>query len=830
MKKNLTIIATVLVLFFFPKVIFGQVPVITVEPINQSVCVNSAVSFTVTATGAGLTYQWRKGTVNITNGGNISGADSPTLIVDPIGFPDVSSNYNVVVSGTYSPNAVSGNVTLTVNAHPSVTIDSGPTSVCSGDSTTLDAGIHSTYIWSTGATDETISVTASGFYVVTVSNDAGCTNSAHKTVSVHTSPMPNIFSSGLSNLCTGGTAILNVGATFDAYSWSNGETNQTIIINNGGTYVCTVTNSNGCTGTASQVATYTLSPSITTNVGATICAGHSVIMDVGTFTSCIWNTNETTQAITVSTTGTYSVTVTNSYGCTGTTEQLITVYALPTPTIVASGATTFCVGGSVTLDAGTGYYYYTWSNPSTTQTISVTGTGDYSVTCTNGFGCTGSAASATHVTVNPLPTVVVTGNLNSCPGGSTTLTATGCTNFSWSPATGLNTTSGATVVCHLPSSSPIIYTVVGTNNCGSSPLQITATTGLPTFTNTFTNCHCNGDSSASIAISGIGGSSPYSYTLTNTLNNTVTQSSNSTVQGLIATRYRVNVVDVGGCAAAVGFVTITQPSALAFSYSKTNESCNGTTNASITLSANSGTPGVSPNPRYYYTSNANASTPTFIGGASNSSSYTFSTMQMGTYYIRIKDANGCLSAVTNTVSITQPAALTYTAAVVASSCSSSTGQIILNTTGGTGNYNFTKNGGSTWQSAYTFTNLSPATYPVNAKDANGCMSTLRNVTVTCSGNRISDGEASGTTTFNVYPNPAQHKAVIEFQNTDANAHVVIEFYNITGDKLSTLFDSDVEPGVQYQAEVNLESLPSGIYFYRVISGESTINKKLIVLK
>lgn len=49
-------------------------PIIPTEPVNQTVCVGSSVSFSVAATGVMLTYQWRRGTVDLVNGGSISGA------------------------------------------------------------------------------------------------------------------------------------------------------------------------------------------------------------------------------------------------------------------------------------------------------------------------------------------------------------------------------------------------------------------------------------------------------------------------------------------------------------------------------------------------------------------------------------------------------------------------------------------------------------------------------------------------------------------------------------------------------------------------------------
>ncbi len=829
MKKNLVIITTVIALLIFPKVNFGQAPVITVEPINQTVCANSSVSFMVTATGTGLSYQWRKGNVNLINGGNILGADSAVLTINPASYPDVSSNYNVIVTGANSLSDTSTNVSLAVNDNPNVSIANGPTAFCSGDSVSFDAGVQSSYNWSNGATTEIINAVTGGQYTVTVSNNLGCTNTAHRQATALVAPAPNIFSSDLSNICNGGYATLYVGAAFSAYSWNTGDSTQFIAINTGGTYTVTVTNSNGCTGTTSQLENIMLSPTITTNAGTIICSGNSVTLDAGSFTSYLWNTSATSEAIIVSTTGTYSVTVTNNYGCTGTTSQVITVNPSPTPFISANGATTFCTGGSVTLDAGAGYTIYSWNNAATTRTINVSSAGSNSVIVTNSNGCSASSA-AINIIVNTTPTIVLSGNLNACPGGNSNLIASGASTYSWSPSTGMNTTTGASVSIHLPSSSPITYTVTGSNTNCSTSMNFTATIGSPAFTSTYTNCLCFGDSSATAAISVTGGGSPYTYTLTNTLNNTLINSSNKNINKLVATRYKVQVTDAGGCTSAMSYIITTQPSSLAFSYSTANINCNGNNNGVITLNASSGTQGVSPNPRYSYTTNANVTTPTYTAGTSNSSSYSFTSMPIGTYYIRVKDANGCLSATTNTVIISQPASITFTDVVVSSSCSSNTGKIILYTTGGTGAYNFSKNGGITWQTAYTFSNLAPGTYVMLVKDANGCQSAIQNLTVGCSGNRIAGNVSASGSTYEIYPNPAHDNSIIEFQIAEANTHVLIEFYDLSGSKIAVLFDKDVAQGVMYQVEINTESLPSGIYYYRIFSGDKILNKKLIVLK
>jgi gliding motility-associated-like protein len=115
---------------------------------SKTVCAGSAASFTVTATGTNLTYQWRKGIVNVSNGATISGATTATLIINPAGVADSSSVYNVIVSGTILPNDTSTNVALVVNPLP-IAVATTNSPLCPGDSIYLTAQTvaGATYSW-----------------------------------------------------------------------------------------------------------------------------------------------------------------------------------------------------------------------------------------------------------------------------------------------------------------------------------------------------------------------------------------------------------------------------------------------------------------------------------------------------------------------------------------------------------------------------------------------------------------------------------------------------------------------------------------------------------
>ncbi|TDW49587.1 putative repeat protein (TIGR01451 family), partial [Flavobacterium sp. 270] len=86
-------------------------------------------------------------------------------------------------------------------------------------------------------------------------------------------------------------------------------------------------------------------------------------------------------------------------------RTLVAVTVNPTPgqpTITAGGATTFCTGGSVTLTSSNGYNYL-WSNGATTQSITVTASGNYSVQVSEASGCKSISSAVTAVTVNSIP-------------------------------------------------------------------------------------------------------------------------------------------------------------------------------------------------------------------------------------------------------------------------------------------------------------------------------------------------------------------------------------------------------------------------------------------
>jgi HYR domain/Secretion system C-terminal sorting domain len=204
-------------------------------------------------------------------------------------------------------------------------------------------------------------------------------------------------------------------------------------------------------------------PTITAGGPTTFCPGGSVVLTSSSATGNLWSTGETTQSITVTTGGTYSVTVTSA-GCTSAPSAGITVTVNPTPatpTITAGGPTTFCTGGSVTLtsSSATGNL---WSTGETTQSITVTTGGTYTVTVTEN-GCTSAASAGTTVTADALPTTADAGpDINACINPGTA-------NMAANPptvGTGAWTQISGPVTTSFGANNPITI-VVGLNTAGT---------------------------------------------------------------------------------------------------------------------------------------------------------------------------------------------------------------------------------------------------------------------------------------------------------------------------------------------------------------------------
>lgn len=261
-----------------------------------------------------------------------------------------------------------------------------------------------------------------------------------------TGPINYAFNAQVTNagpltFCDGGSVTLNAStnASGATYLWSNGAVTSSITPTTSGTYTVTVTSSRGCTRTASKTvvvnpnpATPTITPSSTS-----FCTGSAGVTLTGsTATTYQWSNGANTASINVNFGGTYSLTVSDANQCTASANAVQITENTPTvPSISASGATSFCTGGSVTLSvANSGNFAsFLWSDNSTGNTLSATASGTFSVVTTDNNGCTATSNSITTSVSNaPTPTISANGATSFCDGDTVTLTSTLGDTYLWS--------------------------------------------------------------------------------------------------------------------------------------------------------------------------------------------------------------------------------------------------------------------------------------------------------------------------------------------------------------------------------------------------------------
>ncbi|MFM7022054.1 MAG: gliding motility-associated C-terminal domain-containing protein [Flavobacteriales bacterium] len=343
--------------------------------------------------------------------------------------------------------------TVIVNALPTPTV--ADKEICAGDpAATFDAGSYTAYVWSANGTGtaQTTTGTTAGNYTVQVTDAKGCKASATGVLTVNALPKPTVANK---TICAGDPAATFDAGSYTAYLWSaNGTgTAQTTTGTTAGNYTVEVTDAKGCKASATGVLTVNALPTPTV-ANKEICAGDpAATFDAGSYASYVWSANGTGTAQTTSgtTAGNYTVQVTDAKGCKASATGVLTVNALPTPTLANK---TICDGDpAATFDAGS-YTAYLWSanGTGTAQTTSGTTAGNYTVLVTDAKGC--KAAATGILTVNAKPTVNLGPDKTICPGGTTSIDAANAgATFAW---TGPNN--------YTSSSNPITVSEGGTYN------------------------------------------------------------------------------------------------------------------------------------------------------------------------------------------------------------------------------------------------------------------------------------------------------------------------------------------------------------------------------
>ncbi len=393
-------------------VVVNALPVVAFSGLNPAYCADAPAA-TLVPTPAGGSF----------SGMGVSG-NQFSLSVAGVGTHAVTYTYT---DGNGCQNSISQ--TVTVNALPQPVISpSGTQTICAGTTEILDAGQgYAIYAWSTNQNGQTISVGTAGSYTVTVTTSAGCTATSAP-VQVNVNPLPIVNIGNDTTICQGTFLTLNAGNPGLSYLWSTQENTQQITVGVTGNYTVEVTDGNGCVGTDSRLVAVSssLNPVIVAQGPTTFCQGESVTLGVqGSYAGYVWSNNAQGPNTTVSSAGPVIVTVTDQFGCTGSSAPVnVVVNQLPNAVIVPSGSTNLCQGASVTLSASNTFSNYLWNpNGQVTPTITVSTAGTYSLTVTDPVnGCVATSNSIVVTQSQGVqPSIVASGPLEFCAGGSVVL-------------------------------------------------------------------------------------------------------------------------------------------------------------------------------------------------------------------------------------------------------------------------------------------------------------------------------------------------------------------------------------------------------------------------
>ena len=360
------------------------------------------------------------GTGPVTLTGEASGGTDPydyqwtlpdgTMMESQVINADSSGEYQLLVTDATGCTG-SDSVTIIFFSSPEVTIDSGgETEICSGDSLTLNALVNGgqppfVMDWTSPVgqdTAQSIEAYEPGNYQLIVEDSNGCQDTASFMLIVNNSPA---VETGLATpaICSGDTTLLNPvvngGELPFQYLWNTPtgpDTTQSISAFVAGVYSLTVTDNNGCLGSAQDSLVVNELPNISLDIPALeICEGDSILVNA-TITGgtapfgILWETpvgQDTSTSIVAFAQGQYSIQVGDSNGCADSMGFNLLVHALPSLDL---GVDTVYTNVPVTLDAGPGWTSYLWNTGESTQTIEVFFTADYHVTVLDTNSCISS--------------------------------------------------------------------------------------------------------------------------------------------------------------------------------------------------------------------------------------------------------------------------------------------------------------------------------------------------------------------------------------------------------------------------------------------------------
>jgi len=402
------------------------------------VCQGIAVTLDATplnqSSAGTLTYIWQNGSIT------------------PLLNTSVAGTYSVTVSNVCG--TATDQMTLD-NLYPP-NINFGPDAdLCPGESLLLDATtLGGSYLWQDGSTLDVFTVTQSGNYWVEVTNSCG-TQTEDINVNYQALSSPDLGPDF--TLCSGQTLVLDATTAGVNYIWQDGTTTPVYTVSVPGEYWVQI--NNGCSSASDTVVvSYELNPTIDLGPDIQICEGESITLDISFSdiqATYLWNDGSTNPVKTFSQSGLYTATITNPCG---SVTDGVNIFVIPLPVVELGNDAILCPGESLVIEAANpNTNAYLWNTGSVDSEITVSDSGQYSVTV---FNACGTANDFIYVDVGTNLNVNLGPDMTLCNNETITLSATTPgVNYLWQD----NSTNSTLSV-----SEPGTYWVQISNNCSSA--------------------------------------------------------------------------------------------------------------------------------------------------------------------------------------------------------------------------------------------------------------------------------------------------------------------------------------------------------------------------
>jgi len=805
---------------------------VTASVSSASICPNTTVALIATNTGTTNTYSYTWTAIPATGSGITGSVNGSSVSISP----SISGNYvyslTAVDGACTAVNTVSLNVFQTVATPTAIAT---PSVLCSGNSTTLSLNSSANVALGSGTTTtqggsglspyaqfyegqrtqylfKASELTAAGLSAGNITSMAFNVTAANATMTftnyaikmyhttstdlvtafaANSSPIVGVF--GPLNLPAPALGV-NTHNFASPFNW-DGSSNVIIDIcfendplSTGTLYTSNTTVAANTVSGYTSVRGYYADNSSLCNTSNTGSSATSTIRPNITFkgnslpgvTAINWTTGVTSVgtgsvvSITPSTTATYTATLTDNNSCVViSTPVTVTVNTTPTVSAVASN-TAVCAGSSATLTAS-GATNYTWTSGGTTSTENVTPTALTVYTVT---GETSGCSNTATVSVDALavPSVSVAASSASiCSSNSTTLTASGATNYTW-------TSGGTTSTEIVTPATTTTYTVTGeATGCSGTATVAINVTATPTVAAAASNATiCTGNSATLTA----SGATNYTWTSGGT-------TSTESVTPTVLTVYTVTGETSGCSSTAIVSVDVNTIIPTVTVSASSASVCSG---SSATLTAGGAT-------NYTWTS----------GGTTSTEVVTPTAL---TVYTVTGETNSCSNTATVSLGVNQTPTVSAVASQTLLCDDGSTGSSIL-TASSNGTTYLWSDGATTMTTVVTPSVTS--VYTITAT-GNGCSA---NAFVTVTVNNCNGIKDLATDNISIFPNPTTGNVTISIP-VSIEGNVTVEVYDAIG-KLTIK-----ENITNNMSNVNLSKLEDGMYMFKIINNNKIIKIGKIV--